>query len=260
MDWIKVKTGHILFEYTDLSDSEFRAWIKLMAMVSNLEHEPTREQMLRQCHHKTLDSLQEKLKRRSITLQDIFKKVLIDVQRVVKGKELNKERQQRFREHRDNITRDITVMSRRREDKIREDNNNTPLPPKIKKAQKTEIPDWVPIDAFNRYQESRTRKLKPVSYKGFFEKLERLAKASGTTPDAILKQSIDNGWQGIFELKDGGSNGKFGKGNANDGPRVQPKEYTPEPPPDVSPEGKAKVDRLIAGLAAKWKTPDSPAE
>jgi hypothetical protein len=51
--------------------------------------------------------------------------------------------------------------------------------------------------------------------------------------------------------------GKIGKGNANDGPRVQPKEYTPEPPPDVSPEGKAKVDRLIAGLAAKWKGEDS---
>lgn len=83
--------------------------------------------------------------------------------------------------------------------------NNTPLTPQIKKAKNTDIPSWVPLDMFHRYQESRSRKLKPASYEDFFEKLERLAKASGATPAAILKQSIENGWSGIFELKMGGN-------------------------------------------------------
>jgi hypothetical protein len=54
--------------------------------------------------------------------------------------------------------------------------------------------------------------------------------------------------------------GKIGKGNANDGPRVQPAEYIPERPPEVSAEARERVRSLTAGLAAKWKTPDSPTE
>jgi len=82
------------------------------------------------------------------------------------------------------------------------------IPPIIPQKQKVKIPGWVPLQTFETYQASRTKKLKPASFEGFFKKLERLAKISRASPEEILNQSIDNGWQGIFELKQkGGGNG-----------------------------------------------------
>ena len=77
MDWIKVKTNHILYEYRDLRDSEFVAWIKIMALTAQLEHEPTRKQILQFVNYQTLDSLSEKLHTHSIDLSSILHKVLI---------------------------------------------------------------------------------------------------------------------------------------------------------------------------------------
>jgi hypothetical protein len=119
--WIKVKTNHILHEYSDLSDSEFRAWIKIMALTAQLEHEPTHEQMINYIHHKTLLSLQLKFNKRSITLQDVLKKVLRDVQEVVNKKEYWKIQKQKQRALTENVLKDIPEKSRNRLDKIRED-------------------------------------------------------------------------------------------------------------------------------------------
>ena len=71
--------------------------------------------------------------------------------------------------------------------------NNTPLPPFI--------PEWVPVKTFNEYQASRSKKLKPASYDRFFKKLKRLCELSRASPEEIFNQSIENGWEGIFELK-----------------------------------------------------------
>jgi hypothetical protein len=108
MDFIKVLNRHTLFEYTDLLDSEFVAWIKIMSLTAYLEKEPTREQMLKEVHHKTLDSLQEKLKTHAISLQDILKKVLKDAQSVNIRREEWKKRKQRSRDLNKIVTQDVT--------------------------------------------------------------------------------------------------------------------------------------------------------
>jgi phage replication O-like protein O len=107
--------------------------------------------------------------------------------------------------------------------------NKPPLPPKVKK---TELPDWVPMEIFLRYQASRSKKLKPESFEYFFRKLKKLAEVSRASPEAILVQSIENGWQGIFELKQGGNNGN---GNRRTYPNTYRRgtERDTELPPDV---------------------------
>jgi len=127
MDWIKVKTNHVLYEYNDLRDSEFSAWIKIMALTAQLEHLPTREQMIQYVHYKTLDSLQHKLNTHSIDLQYILNKVLIDVQYVSNRREALKKNTQRYRESKKPVINDVIITSSIREDKIREDKiiNNT---------------------------------------------------------------------------------------------------------------------------------------
>lgn len=130
MDWIKVKTNHILYEYNDLRDSEFVAWIKIMALTAQLEHEPTREQILKIVNYKTLDSLQRKLNDHSIDLQYILNKVLIDVQCVLNVREQSKNRMKEYRAHKVGVTHNVSVTLRKREDKIREEKNIPPISPK----------------------------------------------------------------------------------------------------------------------------------
>jgi len=97
MDWIKVKTNHILWEYNDLSDKEFRAWINIMALTSRLSHVPTDKQLLGVAHHKTIKSLEKKLINHSRDLQDILKKVLRDAQDIADKKAKTKERVRKHR-------------------------------------------------------------------------------------------------------------------------------------------------------------------
>jgi hypothetical protein len=119
MDWIKVLNRHILFEYNDLRDSEFAAWIKIMALTAELEHVPTREQMLKHTHYKTLDSLQCKLKTHSIDLQYILNKVLIDAQYVRNRQKSWKEKKQQYRADNKSVStdvlKDVSSKEKRRE-------------------------------------------------------------------------------------------------------------------------------------------------
>jgi hypothetical protein len=144
MDWIKVLTKHILFEYSDLKDSEFTAWVKIMALAAYLEKEPTREQMLKYVHYKTLDSLQCKLNERSIDLQYIINKVLIDVQYVANRRDALKINNQRYRERKTSVIDPVIIPLSPREDKIREDKNiiHTPLPPKGESYSQSFLDFW----------------------------------------------------------------------------------------------------------------------
>ena len=121
MDWIKVLNKHTIFEYTDLRDSEFVAWIKIMSLTAFMEKIPSREQMLIYTHHKTLDSLEEKLKTHSTTLQDILKKVLKDAQGVILQREIWKNNKKHYRELNKNVSkdvlRDVSHIENRTEDK-----------------------------------------------------------------------------------------------------------------------------------------------
>ena len=264
MDWIKVKTNHILREYNDLRDSEFVAWIKIMALTADLEHEPTYQQMLREVHHKTLTSLQDKLKKHSTTLQDINKKVLRDVQEVLIKKDYWKQKKQRQRAFVQNVPGDVPPdvqgdvqeMSNDRLDKIRVDKNKEK---KRKEKIAFSLPEWIDSktwDAFIEMRKSLHAPLTDHSKNLIVKELEKL-KAHGHAPNDVLNQSIVRSWRGVFPIRQEGSNGR-GKGFSNDGPRVQPGEYVPERPPEVSAEGKARVDNLIAGLAARWQGADPP--
>jgi phage replication O-like protein O len=77
----------------------------------------------------------------------------------------------------------------------------------ITKDTTKEIPEWVSREMFFTYQQARRKKLKEVSFDLFFKKLKRLSEQSNCKPDEILKQSIENGYEGIFELKTGGNSG-----------------------------------------------------
>ncbi len=123
MDWIKVLTRHALVEYTDLKDSEFVAWIKIMALTAELEHEPSREQMLKYVHYKTLDSLQCKLNKHSIDLQYVLNKVSMDVQYVVNNRERSKVNTKRYRDKLKPVSDNVMLTSAYREEKRREEKN-----------------------------------------------------------------------------------------------------------------------------------------
>lgn len=74
-----------------------------------------------------------------------------------------------------------------------------------------EIPEWVPVGPWNAFIEMRQAKRKvPTAYAvdKLIRKLERF-QASGQDPGEVLDQSTEQGWTGIFELKDD----KRGTGN-----------------------------------------------
>ncbi len=119
MDWIKIKPQHHLF--SDLTEKEGYALIKIQCLTGHLEKMPTREQMLKVTHYKTLTNLQERLNRGSITLQDILNRVLIDVQEVNDKKTYWKEVKQKQRRLQKNVHKEVQEKSHHREDKIRED-------------------------------------------------------------------------------------------------------------------------------------------
>ena len=125
MDWIKVKTNHILFEYNDLTDSEFRAWIKIMALAANLEHGPSESQICSQkIHYKTFKSLQDKLNTHSTTLQEVLNKVSMDVQDVLNERRYWKTKKREKRAFGKNVHMEVPMESTVRLDKIRLDKNN----------------------------------------------------------------------------------------------------------------------------------------
>ena len=262
MEWIKVLNKHVLFEYNDLSDSEFRAWIKIMSLTAQIEHEPTKEQMLFHTHYKTLTSLQDKLNKRSITLQEVLNKVLIDVQEVLNKKNYWKQQKKQQRALSENVHkdvhRDVLKMSNNRLDKIREDKNiYTPI-----------IPEWIKKETWDAFIEMRkSLKAKPTTkaVELIISKL-RIYKNNGQDPNSILEQSIENNWKGVFALREDryagagpgtyrGSGQVAGKEGGNgSGSRQQPPEYKPEPKPDVSPEEQqrnlARLRGIINGISS----------
>jgi phage replication O-like protein O len=82
-------------------------------------------------------------------------------------------------------------------------------------------PEWLPKQTFLEYQNSRKKKIKPESLNRFFKHLKKISDSSKVSPEEILNQSIVNGWEGIFPLKEI-KNGNKGfstnsyRGNNND--------------------------------------------
>lgn len=79
-----------------------------------------------------------------------------------------------------------------------------------KKQYKKEIPDELNTETFlvaweewKQYRKEMRKPLKPTTIK---RQLARLKKLPAETAAAMLVQSIENQWQGIFELKNGAGN------------------------------------------------------
>jgi len=90
---------------------------------------------------------------------------------------------------------------------------NKPLQKSVSTKDNAQVPEWVNVELFGKYQQARNKKLKPASFELFFKKLRKLADQSNAPPDDILKQSIENGYQGIFLLK-GEQNANSRQGNS----------------------------------------------
>lgn len=74
---------------------------------------------------------------------------------------------------------------------------------KEKKNKEIELPDWLPIDAWNGFLEMRRTIKKPMTDRGkelAIEKLKKLLDA-GQNIEAVLNESTMNNWQGLFEIK-----------------------------------------------------------
>jgi hypothetical protein len=126
-----------------------------------------------------------------------------------KARKNNALRQSRFKSNAKSntkVTHEVTPPSSTASSSPSSNNNNKPLISPLK------IPDWVSEDIFSEYQKARSKKLKPASFNKFFSKLKRLSEQSKVTPEEILNQSIENGWDGIFAIKEA-THGNNGYGN-----------------------------------------------
>lgn len=121
MDWIKVKTRHILFE--GMNAEVGWAWLKSMALTAQIETMPSEQQLKQIMHYKTLIALQRHFNDRSTSLQEVLNKVLMDVQRTVDLRTKSKEKMRQWREKKESVTSNDTSIDKIRVDKRREDKN-----------------------------------------------------------------------------------------------------------------------------------------
>lgn len=73
---------------------------------------------------------------------------------------------------------------------------------------KTIMPDGLSEKTFLEFLAIRNKKRAPLpkeSYPRFFKHLQKICDETRASPEEILNQSIINGWQGIFPLKNGGN-------------------------------------------------------
>lgn len=64
----------------------------------------------------------------------------------------------------------------------------------------TEIPDWMPVDAWRGFCRHRGSKFTAAAQALAIRKLDEY-RTAGMDPEAVLNQSVMNGWKGLFALK-----------------------------------------------------------
>jgi hypothetical protein len=84
-------------------------------------------------------------------------------------------------------------------------------------AELFELPPWVPLEAWNAFLENRQLLKAPLTSHGKALIIKRLAafKAQGEDPKAVLEQSIEWSWRGIFSTKQRG-NSEIGRKGIGD--------------------------------------------
>lgn len=83
--------------------------------------------------------------------------------------------------------------------------------PSTKGKSKTRIaaaplPDWLPPDVWDSWREERRERKKAMTTRAENEAIGALSelRARGHDPVAVIRQSIANGWSGLFEVKTNG--------------------------------------------------------
>lgn len=74
------------------------------------------------------------------------------------------------------------------------------------------LPAWIPADSWNSFAEMRKKLRAPLTddaIKLTISKLENL-RAQGHDPGAVLDQSVERAWRGVFAVKQENGNGKIG--------------------------------------------------
>ena len=91
-----------------------------MALAAELEHEPTRAQILKHVNYQTLDSLSAKLHEHSIDLSSVLHKVLIDASSVRQRREAWKNNKKEYRKLKENVSTDVSldVLDREKDKEI----------------------------------------------------------------------------------------------------------------------------------------------
>lgn len=81
------------------------------------------------------------------------------------------------------------------------------------KVEAPPLPGWLDSAAWTTFLAYRTemrKPLTPLAIKGCFAKLERL-RSEGHDPIAVLRQSQENSWTGVFPVKENDKGGKRGR-------------------------------------------------
>ena len=97
---------------------------------------------------------------------------------------------------------------------------DTPLPPSSGGADVV-LPEWFPMPEWGEFVAMRKAKGKRAPFteaaaKGIVEEVTKL-RANGHDPAQVLRQSVMNGWSGVFGINPGGANGATRKtGNSDD--------------------------------------------
>lgn len=121
---------------------------------------------------------------------------------------------ERTRAYRDRIKRhgDVTVTAQETDtDTDTETTTTPPTPPrgKPKKPPRAEstaapsLPDWLPKESWDAYQQHRIDIKKTLTKKAAELAIRELGylRSLGNDPVAVIEQSILNGWRGLFALK-----------------------------------------------------------
>jgi len=131
MDWIKVKNKHAEYDFAGAPDNVFRAWIMSMMYVAAIERKPLRNGLCNRVGKDNVIALENWLQNIDVDLNDIFDKILEDVEAVNIRKSHNRKYMKQYRcKHLHKPLRGQHVKGKRREEKRRVYNSGlTPFTP-----------------------------------------------------------------------------------------------------------------------------------
>lgn len=133
MDWIKVRTAHVDYDFSGVEAEVGWAWIRMMSMTAAMERIPSEEHIKERIGAETYVKLCQVLKKNGVTPYKVLTKVLEDIRSYQRTKKQGRERMRIFRKKLEGNSdvsrnasrvRNVTVTcggDKIRLDKIRED-------------------------------------------------------------------------------------------------------------------------------------------